>query len=430
MAQPYFLVPQDALSKIAGASLDGGYIEVRHIAADDFYVIGRVEVSKGLRLPVDIPKRYERLGWGDDELEGQWLRTPEGAVNHHHWYLAHRPGAVLPFEAFKELVPGVHDPGKITGVLITYDPNITREHVEAGVQEFAAWFVTREGVEPAHVAIEPTTLGINQLGDAWPVGALASHSVLIVGCGSIGSAAAEALAAYGIGRLELVDPDRLLWHNLIRHTLGPEHVGRLKVHGLKTHLDQRWPATTVHPHGLDVVEDAHQIRPLIRQVDIVVCAADGVTPRRVVNHLARRARKPAVMACVLDHGRIGEVIRLHPSPRFGCLICIRDHLAQQGAMDAEADQELDYGTGRRHQPMTATRPDLHLIGTFAAKTAVATLLETHHGDHTQRLPGEHAIVGLHPMSDLTPPFDMQRAGEIRWQEIPPPRPACPTCGTA
>lgn len=427
MRDPYFLLPRDALAKIAEAEASGGGLLFRHVPADDFYVVARVEVAIGLRLPVHIPKEYERLAWGDDNLVGQWVRTSDRGVNHHHWYLIHRPGAGIPFEAFKELVPGIRDPGANLGFLVTHDPGLPQEHVEAGVVEFAAWFVTRTEVRPAHVAIEPDTLGIDQLADAWPVQSLASHSALIVGCGSIGSAAAEALAAYGIGRLELVDPDRLLWHNLIRHTLGPEHVGRLKVDGLRTQLNQRWPATTVNTHGVDVVESAHHMRPLFRQVDMVVCAADGVAPRRVVNHLARRARKPAVLACVLDHGRIGEVIRLQPSPRFGCLLCLRDHLAQQGAMDAEADQELDYGTGRVHRPMTATPPDLRLVGTFAAKTAVATLLETHYGDHTQRLPGECAIVGLQPMGDLTPPFDLQRAGEIRWQELPPPRPDCPTC---
>ena len=63
-------------------------------------------------------------------------------------------------------------------------------------------------------------------------------------------------------------------------------------------------------------------------------------------------------------------------------------------MDAEADQELDYGTGRVHQPMTAVPPDLRYVGTFAAKVAIATLLESLHGDHTQQVPGEHAIIGL------------------------------------
>lgn len=99
-------------------------------------------------------------------------------------------------------------------------------------------------------------------------------------------------------------------------------------------------------------------------------------------------------------------------------------------MDAEADQELDYGTGRVHQPMTAVPPDLRYIGTLAAKTAVATVLESLHGDHTQRLPGEQAILGLRPTGDLAPPFDVRESGGITWRTIPSPRPNCPTCSAA
>ena len=99
-------------------------------------------------------------------------------------------------------------------------------------------------------------------------------------------------------------------------------------------------------------------------------------------------------------------------------------------MDAEADQELDYGTGQVHQPMTAVPPDLQSVGILAAKAVVATLLESLHGDHTQRLPGEHAVIGLQPAGDLAAPFDISTAGEIRWASIPPPRHSCPTCTAA
>jgi hypothetical protein len=77
--------------------------------------------------------------------------------------------------------------------------------------------------------------------------------------------------------------------------------------------------------------------------------------------------------------------------------------------------------------MTAVGGDLALVGEFAAKAAVATLLEAH-GYHDQRLPGEHAVLGLRPVPGLSPPFDVTRAGEVRWSPVGPPRPTCPTCG--
>ena len=134
-----------------------------------------------------------------------------------------------------------------------------------------------------------------------------------------------------------------------------------------------------------------------------------------------------LLAAVLEQGSIGEIIRLRPTPKFGCLLCLRQELADAGAMDAEAAQEMDYGTGSVHLPMTAVPPDLNLIGTLAAKVAVSTLLESLHGESAHRIPDEHLLVGLRANKGLQPPFDLERAGEFRWRAIPEPRSICPTC---
>jgi hypothetical protein len=252
-------------------------------------------------------------------------------------------------------------------------------------------------------------------------------SVAVVGCGSIGSVAADSLAGFGLGALHLADFDRLLWHNMVRHPLGPESVGRSKSDAMAERIRQRWSTERVTSHNLDVVRSADVFRSIVREVDLVLCAADGIAPRRVVSHVSRRARVPAVLACVLDQGAIGEIIRLRPTPRFGCLLCLRSFLAAKGAMDAEADQELAYGTGSSHRPMTAVPGDLQAVGVLAAKAAVATLLESKVGDSTQLLPGEHAVIGLRPGGDLSAPFDVRYAGEIVWSSVPPPRETCPTC---
>jgi hypothetical protein len=185
----------------------------------------------------------------------------------------------------------------------------------------------------------------------------------------------------------------------------------------------------VHAHRLDVVANADQVRLILAEADIVLCAADGVAPRRVVSHLARRARKPAVLACVLEDGAVGEVIRLRPGPTQGCLLCLRAALMISGGIDPEAAQELGYGTGHVHRPMTAVGSDLHFIGDLAAKITVATELEAR-GAHDQRLPGDHAIVALRPKPGLAPPYDVAPAGKITWDVLPAPRADCPTCGPA
>lgn len=423
----YVFVPRDALAKIASSAEVVGRIGLRHVPSENFFVVHVVETAPQVRQQVVIPKQYTALRWGDADFEGRWVRRPSSELNLVHAELLRRPGAGVPYDTFRELMGVTLDPGAQAMPVITHDPDVTEEMRAAGVEEYVGWFLTRGGAAPLPIAVEPSVIGMQQLEDRWPVDELSTLSVAVVGCGSIGGIAADALAGYGIGSIYLADHDRFLWHNMVRHMLGAESVGRNKASALADNLRNRWSTDRIYPMPLDVVREADVFRALLKDVDLVVCTADGVSPRRVVSHAARRASTPAVLSCVLDHGAVGEVLRLRPTPRYGCLLCLRASLAAAGAMDAEADQELAYGTGSVHQPMTAIPSDLRLVGVLTAKLAIATLLESRFGDGTQEAPGEHALIGLRPGGDLAPPFDLHQAGEIRWSSIPPPRDSCPTC---
>lgn len=428
--EPFVVLTEEAANKIVHADANSGLLAFRRAPSEDMYISHVVEVAPGNRRQVSVPTGYTALGWGDTGIAGQWVKKPGSEINIHHYLASIRGrGISIPFAQFKQLVPEVEYPGNLNGLVVTYDPDLPDNVTEFDIPIFAAWVTTKDTVTAIPLAVEPkpATLGLSQLDGHWPVAQMQSLAIALVGVGSIGGAAAQALAAYGVGRLHLIDPDRFLWHNMVRHVLGPESVGRLKVDALRDRVRDRWPHTTVTPYSLDVAQDAHVMRALFKDVDLIVCAADGVAPRRVVSHLARRANKPAVLACVLDNGSVGELIRLLPAPRYGCLLCLRAHLQATGAIDVEVAQELGYGTGTHHLPMTAIGPDLHLVGQLAAKIAVATILETRHGDHTQRLPGNLATIGLRPPGDMAAPFDLARAIDINWGDLPPPRPDCPTC---
>ena len=426
-SSPDIFMTRDAANKIAASTYDHGKLSFIHNAAEDFYRIDVVEIAPGVRSPIVIPPEYTVLGWDGPGFEGNWLKRVSDNVNLVHRDLLRRPNQSLSLEDFRSLVPEVVDPGNQTGFLITYDAHLSDDLRAYGVSEFAGWLVDRSGVRPITLVLEPETIGIAQLDGLWPIAELETVRAAVVGCGSIGGIVADALARFGVGTVHLVDPDRLRWHNLLRHILGPESVGAYKASALSRELGARWPSQDFRAHKVDVVTSAHDIRQLFDEVDIIVCAADGIAARRVVSHLARRAGKPAILACVLADGAVGEVIRLRPTRAFGCLLCLRADLEAHGAIDAEAIQEMDYGTGNVHLPMTAAPPDLHFVGLLAAKVAVATVLESLNGDHTQIVPDEHAIVGLRPSGDLAAPFDTDRAGSIVWRSVPQPRAVCATC---
>ena len=101
-------------------------------------------------------------------------------------------------------------------------------------------------------------------------------------------------------------------------------------------------------------------------------------------------------------------------------------MVRAGKMDPERALDSGYGTGSAHRPMTAVGGDLMIIGQFAAKVAVATLLEDA-GHYDQRIALDWAVIGLRSDMGAPDPFDLH-PGEVRWLPAVPSQPDCPTCG--
>jgi len=70
---------------------------------------------------------------------------------------------------------------------------------------------------------------------------LESSSVLVLGCGSLGSQVAVRLAQSGVGTIRLVDPQALDSANVGRHALGIDSVGRSKARELAGEMRRRFP---------------------------------------------------------------------------------------------------------------------------------------------------------------------------------------------
>jgi molybdopterin-synthase adenylyltransferase len=415
------LLPTAAAARIAATGSGWGHLTVTasrpHLLAAVTGVGDRNQTmfSASLGLPAGHP-----LAAADEiPLSALWYRVDP--VLHTRWQDCRMRVSGLPTMIFRDLVirGWVALAADRQELIVTYAPG--------GQPEWAAWWADRNHAFPADLDLPGAPgLGWEQLEPGWPVDRLRPARITVVGAGSIGSAAAHGLGAYGVGTIALVDPDRLLAHNLVRHQLTARHLGLMKVDGLADQLRSAWPEMAVEPFPVDVARDADRMRPLFDSSALIVCAADGVIPRRVVSHLARRASVPAVLACVLEDGEIGEIIRLLPWPTAGCLACHRQYLAETGGFDPEPALDLPYRTGNGHRPMAAVAGDLQLVGQLAAKITVATLLE-HAGYHDQILPGDHLVAGLRPGSGLPPPADVRRAAEFRWSRVGPPLPGCPTC---
>jgi molybdopterin-synthase adenylyltransferase len=420
----HVLLPQAMADGIASSGANWGWVDLRADKVEELIVVAGYSQGERSKTP-------SATEWLKGHFSAHVPTTPNAGVWYradlelHAWWLeAYRRRGSVSTSFFRERVEGWRIPPADSAFFV-----LTVASLDSGEPLFVGWAVGREFATPYEVEVVDDSDDLfDPLGDAWPTKTLASKLVTVVGVGSIGSAAAEALSAYTLRHVALVDPDRLRPHNFARHRALRNQVGRLKANAVADLLEDRDPALKVERFPLDVIDDADVMRPLFARSDCLLVASDGVASRRGANHLACRAGIPAIFACVLEDGAMGEIVRVRPRAT-ACLLCSREQLAAQGRIDPETSLDLGYGEGHRHLAMTAVGGDLDLVGRVAARAAVSTLLESA-GFLGERLDGDHGVIGLRPALDREPeePFDVEHALEVKWHRLGSPSPDCPSCG--
>jgi molybdopterin-synthase adenylyltransferase len=151
--------------------------------------------------------------------------------------------------------------------------------------------------------------------------ALARRSVAVVGLGSGGSTVAVALAQAGVGKLVLVDRDRLEVGNVARHACGVGDLGRLKTRAVRDLVLGKNPALDVDIRDLDIVEEPDALRGALEGTDLVIGATDGDASRFLINQVALDLDVTAVFGRVLTRATGGDVLRVRPR-RGPCLACV------------------------------------------------------------------------------------------------------------
>jgi molybdopterin-synthase adenylyltransferase len=117
--------------------------------------------------------------------------------------------------------------------------------------------------------------------------------VLVVGAGGLGAPVLSYLAAAGIGRLGIVDDDRVSLSNLQRQVIfDTDLVGQPKVSAAATRIGKINPHVVVETH--DERLTAQNAHDLIMRYDIVVDGSDNFETRYLVAAECEAAKKPLV----------------------------------------------------------------------------------------------------------------------------------------
>ncbi len=150
---------------------------------------------------------------------------------------------------------------------------------------------------------------------------IARADVAILGCGALGTVAAEILARAGVGRLRLIDRDVVEWTNLQRQSLFDERdaaEGRSKVQASTERLSEINRQVEYQPIVADISCD--NISATLDGVDLVVDATDNFSIRFLLNDWSLQTSTAWVHGgCV---GATGQVLLFsgEGAPCFRCLV--------------------------------------------------------------------------------------------------------------
>ncbi len=167
-----------------------------------------------------------------------------------------------------------------------------------------------------------------------PGGALSGASALIVGAGGLGSPAALALAASGVGRLGLVDDDAVDLSNLARQILHrTADLGRPKVESGAERLAAMAPGVRVEKHCLRL--GAENAAELVSGYDVVVDGTDNLPAKLLLNDACVLGGRPLVTGGILRF--FGQLMTVIPGDT-ACYRCVYGKvlLGEEGPSCGEA----------------------------------------------------------------------------------------------
>lgn len=147
---------------------------------------------------------------------------------------------------------------------------------------------------------------------------LQRSSVLVIGAGGLGCPALLYLAAAGIGRIAIIDSDRVDVSNLQRQVLyTSEDTGQLKAEAAARRLRALNPLITIEARA-ERFTRANALE-LVRSVDLVIDGSDNFATRYLVNDACVLADRPFVYGAIQGFEGQLSVFNFRGGPTYRCL---------------------------------------------------------------------------------------------------------------
>ncbi len=147
---------------------------------------------------------------------------------------------------------------------------------------------------------------------------LKAASVLVIGAGGLGSPLGLYLAAAGVGRIGLVDFDRVDASNLQRQIIhGTSDIGRPKLDSARDRLQDLNPHVAVEAHPVRLT--SANALGIARNYDLVIDGSDNFPTRYLVNDTCVLLGKPYVYGSVFRFEGQVSILATPGDPCYRCL---------------------------------------------------------------------------------------------------------------
>ena len=281
----------------------------------------------------------------------------------------------------------------------------------------------------------------SRIGGLLETDVIASKKVLIIGLGSVGSIIAMELAKCGVMEFVLIDHDRLEIVNVARHVAGVSHVGRYKTKAMAELIKDKNPYARIRTWERRVSwTDSEEVRTILREVDIVVCATDNQESKLFINWLCVKEGKPCIFPGAFRRA-YGTQIIFRRTPKDPCYQCFVMNLPDRARDQEISNPEQATGIAYSDRPV-AIEPGLSTdIAPVSIMTVKLIIQEFVKGTETTlRSLDEDLVAPWYLWLNRREPgtqyqklgpleFNVDGIRVLRWYGIDmKPDPACPVCG--
>ena len=273
---------------------------------------GKGLTKTGIYIPLTIdceiiPPKYTRSWTGDEFVD--WLNPK---ISEEHWALLRDSILNKRANRFEYLLIGIP---RNTGATILVGGHLKSKGNSKHplVTPNSGWGFTMHSVKRLDPSAFLPRGGAKTL--------LQEKAVLLVGCGSVGSHFAIELAKAGVGKIHLVDNDKIELENVQRYALGFQYVGVHKVTAIKEFLNSNYWLSQVESYEVSL-ENFLDIENLdLGKYDLIVSATGNPTINIYLNKLAREDKIPLLIGWNEPFG-IGGHALLDSAEGKGCYRCL------------------------------------------------------------------------------------------------------------